>query len=288
MTRGELIEELAASLGARHEARFIVEDVLGTTPSFGGDVGAAEIDAARALATRRRDGEPLQYILGHWAFRTLDLLIDDRVLIPRPETEQVVEVALREVRRLQTPAPFIVDAGTGSGAIALSLASELADCCPGGRVWATDASAAALAVARANFDRVRMPCSHTVLPLTFVEGSWMSALPPGLGGALDLIVSNPPYVAAGEWPDLPADVRQEPKEALVASDGTDGTPGLRDVEDVLSQAWTWLSRPGVVVIELAPAQADAAAALARAIGYDDVGIETDLAQRPRTLVGRVG
>jgi release factor glutamine methyltransferase len=287
MTRGELIEELAASLGARHEARFIVEDVLGTTPSFGGEVGAAEIDAARALATRRRDGEPLQYILGHWAFRTLDLLVDDRVLIPRPETEQVVEVALREVRRLRTPAPFIVDAGTGSGAIALSLAIELADC-PGRRVWATDTSAAALAVARANFDRVRMPCSHTVLDLTFVEGSWMRALPPELAGALDLIVSNPPYVTAGEWPDLPADVRQEPKEALLAGDGTDGTPGLRDVEDVLSQAWTWLSRPGVVVIELAPAQADAAAAVARAMGYDDVGVEMDLAQRPRALVGWVG
>jgi release factor glutamine methyltransferase len=261
---------------------------VGAAPSHGEDVGAAEIDAARALATRRRDGEPLQYILGHWAFRTLDLLVDDRVLIPRPETEQVVEVALREIRLLQAPAPFMVDAGTGSGAIALSLAVELADCYPGGRVWATDASAAALAVARANLDRVRTPCSRTVLPLAFVEGSWLSALPPKLMGALDLIVSNPPYVAAGEWPDLPADVHHEPKEALVAMDGTDGTPGLGDVEDVLSQAWTWLSRPGVVVIELAPAQADAAAAVARAIGYAEVAVEMDLAQRPRALVGRVG
>jgi release factor glutamine methyltransferase len=288
MTRGELIDELAATLCARHEARFIVEDVLGRTHSSGGDVGAAQIDAARALATRRRDGEPLQYVLGHWAFRTLDLLVDDRVLIPRPETEQVVEIALREVRRLPAPAPFIVDAGTGSGAIALSLAVELADCHPGGRVWATDVSAAALTVARANLDRVRGPCSRHVLPLTFVEGSWLRALPPALRGMLDLVVSNPPYVSAGEWPDLPADVRQEPEAALVAQDGTDGTPGLRDVEDVLSESWTWLSRPGVVVIELAPAQADAAAAVARAMGYDDVGIEMDLAERPRALVGRVG
>lgn len=285
MTRGELITELAASLGERHEARFIVEDVLGPSPSpAGGEISAAALDAARAMAARRRAGEPLQYVLGHWAFRALDLLVDERVLIPRPETEQVVDVALHEFGRSGAVAPRIVDAGTGSGAIALALATELADRHSGGHVWATDASAAALTVARANLDRVTFQCA--VLPLTFALGSWLSPLPSELAGTIDLIVSNPPYVAAAEWPQLPADVRREPVEALVAADGTDGTPGLRDVEDVLSQAWNWLARHGSVVIEIAPAQAEPAAAMARSVGYRHVRVETDMAQRPRALVGR--
>ena len=182
MTRGELIAELAASLGARHEARFIVEEVLGSTPSFGGQaVGTADVDAARSLAALRQSGEPLQYVLGHWAFRSLDLLVDGRVLIPRPETEQVVEVALGEVRRLAA-APVIVDAGTGSGAIALSMATELAGRCPEGRLWATDASAEALAVARANLDRVRRQHGGHVLPVTLAQGSWLDPASPGADG----------------------------------------------------------------------------------------------------------
>jgi release factor glutamine methyltransferase len=287
VTRGELITELAAALGERHEARFIVEDVLGPAPSpADGHIGADAVDAAHAMAARRRAGEPLQYVFGHWAFRALDLLVDERVLIPRPETEQVVDVALREFGRSGAVAPRIVDAGTGSGAIALALATELADRHPGGHVWATDTSADALTVARANLIRATLQCAGAVLPLTFARGSWLSPLPGELAGTIDLIVSNPPYVAAAEWPHLPAEVRREPIVALVAADGTDGTPGLRDVEEVLSQAWTWLARPGSVVIEIAPAQAEPAAAMARAMGYRHVRVETDLAQRPRALVGR--
>jgi release factor glutamine methyltransferase len=287
VTRGELIAELAASLGARHEARFIVEEVLGSTPSFGGQaVGTADVDAARSLAALREGGEPLQYVLGHWAFRSLDLLVDGRVLIPRPETEQVVEVALGEVRRLAA-APTIVDAGTGSGAIALSLATELADRCPEGLLWATDASAEALAVARANLGRVRRQQRGHVLPVTLVQGSWLAPLPPALQGRVDLIVANPPYVAVETWPDLPEVVRREPRGALVAGPGTDGTPGLGEVEEVLSQARTWLARPGAVVIELAPQQSEAAVEMAQHMGYVEVGVERDLARRPRTLVGRV-
>ena len=100
MTRGELLSELTVTLGARHEARFIVEEVLGARRRpIGQAVDPAEVDRRPRLAARRRAGEPLQYVLGHWAFRSLDLLVDSRVLIPRPETEQVVEVALRELRR---------------------------------------------------------------------------------------------------------------------------------------------------------------------------------------------
>jgi release factor glutamine methyltransferase len=285
VNRGELISELATSLGLAHEARFIVEEVLGSAASAGQVVRPDDVDAIRALAARRRAGEPLQYVFGHWAFRTLDLLVDPRVLIPRPETEQVVEVALAEARRIGGVAPTIVDAGTGSGAIVLSLATELAHQFPGGRCWATEASADALAVASANLERVRHGHGGSMLPVTFVQGSWLDPLPPVLRGSVAMVVSNPPYVATGEWPDLPEEVRREPKLALVAGAGTDGTAGLREVEDVLTQAWTWLARPGAVVIELAPQQADAAVRVARSTGYGDVRVERDLAGRPRALVG---
>jgi release factor glutamine methyltransferase len=286
VTRGELITELADSLGARHEARFIVEEVLGPSPAGSDGPRPADVDAARALAARRRAGEPLQYVLGHWAFRTLDLLVDDRVLIPRPETEQVVEVALSEIGRAGTALRTVVDAGTGSGAIVLSLATELAPRHPGARLFGTDASPEALAVAGANLDRVRAQRDAPVLPVHLVEGNWLDPLPSRLRGAVDVIVSNPPYVAGAEWPDLPGEVRREPAAALVAGDGSDGTPGLADVEAVLSEAWVWLARPGLVVIELAPHQADAAALMARGMGYRDVRVEMDLAGRPRALVGR--
>jgi release factor glutamine methyltransferase len=285
VTSGELMTELAALLGARHEARFIVEDVLGSRAGTQ-IVSAADMDVIRALAARRHEGEPLQYVLGHWAFRALDLLVDPRVLIPRPETEGVVDVALDELRQRAVAAPTIVDAGTGSGAIALSLATELAPGHPGGRVWGTDASAAALAVAELNLARVHGRRRGPILPVQFVAGSWLSPLPEELKGVVDLVVSNPPYVAEGEWPDLQAEVRREPVAALVAGDGSDGTPGLGDVEAVLVQAWTWLARPGAVVIELAPHQADAAAQLAAGLGFSEVRVALDLAQRPRALVGR--
>jgi release factor glutamine methyltransferase len=287
VNRGELITELAATLGARHEARFIVAEVLGPeTASSPRIVDAADVGTSGSLAARRLAGEPLQYVLGHWAFRTLDLLVDPRVLIPRPETEQVVEVALAEVRRIGGAGPTIVDAGTGSGAIALSMAAELAGDCPGGRLWAIDASTDALAVAAANRDRVRQ-ANGSILPVDLVVGPWLGALPSELKGTVDLVVSNPPYVAEGEWTGLPHDVRREPRRALVAAQASDGTPGMGDVEEVLRQALVWLARPGAVVIELAPAQADAAGRLARSLGYLDVHVEPDLAQRPRALVGRV-
>jgi release factor glutamine methyltransferase len=287
VTRGELISELAASLGARHEARFIVDEVLGPRPSGADRVaGPADIETARALTLRRGAGEPLQYVLGHWAFRSLDLLVDRRVLIPRPETEQVVEVALSEIGPRGIVPVTVVDAGTGSGAIALSLATELARHHPQASVWGTDASPEALAVAGANLDRVGRQYGDSVLPVEFVHGNWLEPLPSRLRGGVDLVVSNPPYVARHEWPDLPGDVRCEPVAALVADAGTDGTPGLADVEAVLVQCWTWLARPGAVVIELAPHQTDAAARMATDMGYDDVRVEMDLARRPRALVAR--
>jgi release factor glutamine methyltransferase len=283
-TRGALVAELTGLLGgAHHEARFIADEVLGPAGSDASAVSPGSAIVARALARRRRAGEPLQYVFGHWAFRGLDLVVDPRVLIPRPETEQVVEVALAEARLLSGSGSGlrIVDAGTGSGAIALSLATEL----PGSEVWATDASADALAVAAVNLERVRADHPHVVVEL--VEGSWLQPLPQEPQGQIELIVSNPPYVSEPEWDELPDEVRAEPRQALVAGVGREGTPGLADVETVLEGSFAWLTRPGCTVVELAPHQAEPAARVARTLGYDAVQVEPDLAGRPRTLVARV-
>jgi release factor glutamine methyltransferase len=293
------VAELAEVVGAPHEARFIVDEVLGLGLVLGhpnpptGPLDDAAVSAARAMADRRAAGEPLQYVFGHWPFRRLDLRVDERVLIPRPETEQVVEVALVEARRLaaaRRPSGaglVVVDAGTGSGAIALALATELGSDVVA-EVWATDASADALAVAASNLDAVaRSAPSGSALPaVTLVEGSWLEALPAARRGRVDLVVSNPPYVSEAEWPGLAAEVRREPREALVAGEAGDGTSGLADVEAVLRQSLDWLARPGGVVIELAPHQADAAAALAAGLGYDETRVELDLSRRPRALVAR--
>jgi release factor glutamine methyltransferase len=309
VTRGALVAELAEVVGAPREARFIVDEVLGLGPGLGhpepptGNLDEAAVAAARALAARRASGEPLQYVFGHWPFRTLDLTVDDRVLIPRPETEQVVEVALGEARRLaerraasrdlaqggaawRDDGLVVVDVGTGCGAIALALATEMDS---GGlaAVGATDASTGALAVAAANLEAVRARHGGTLPPVTLYEGSWLEPLPDAWRGRIDLVVSNPPYVSKDEWPGLSAEVRQEPRRALVAAQGSDGTPGLAGVEAVLAQARDWLRHSGVVVVELAPHQADPATALARRLGYVELRVERDLARRRRALVARI-
>ena len=297
-TRGELVAELASVVGAPHEARFIVDEALGLGLPLGhpsaptGPLEDDVVSAARAMASRRAAGEPLQYVFGHWPFRRLDLFVDPRVLIPRPETEQVVEVAMAEARRLLTVGGrggsgsgaglVVADAGTGSGAIALSLATEL-----GPRVvaemWATDVSTDALAVAASNLEAARRarPAGAELPPTTLVHGSWLEHLPGRLRGGIDLVVSNPPYVSEAEWDELDEEVRLEPRGALVAGMASDGTAGLADVEAVLRQARAWLCRSGAVVIEIAPYQAEAAAALASSLGFAGTRVELDLARRPR-------
>jgi len=232
-----------------------------------------------SMLERRAGGEPLQYVLGRWGFRRLDLLVDRRVLIPRPETEVVAGVAVEELRRLVPTGarrplpPLAVDIGTGSGAIALAVADEV----PKARVWATDVSADALAVARANLAGTGSLIGPRVRLLL---GPWFDPLPPELRGRVDVVVSNPPYVAAGEWlPDAVAG--WEPAEALVA-----GPTGLEGIEAVVTGAVGWLARPGSLVVELAPHQADEAARVARRAGFDDVAVADDLTGRSRVLLGR--
>jgi release factor glutamine methyltransferase len=298
-TRAQAERALATRLGSPIEARWVVTHVLGDGPSTS-PVDAAAWASLTALVDRRLAGEPLQYVLGTWAFRTLELTVDRRALIPRPETEQVVEAALHELRRLRelrrlgepdrlgAPGrpgewePVVVDLGTGTGAIGLSIAVEA-----GALVWATDADADALALAAANRDRVTAVEPRLAGRVTLAAGDWFAAVPAELAGRIDLVVSNPPYVAAAEWPDLSGEVRREPHRALVAAAGSDGTPGLAAVEAVLVGAAAWLARPGAVVVELAPHQADAAVDVARRAGFVDVDVARDLAGRDRAVVGRI-
>ena len=278
-----LLDEAASRLAgagienAEQEARWLVQRASGLE---GAElvVGLEEPASLRNakffydMVERRLRGEPLQYVLGRWGFRVLDLLIDDRVLIPRPETEALTQMALEECRRLD--ARLAVDLGTGSGAIALALAVEWT----GIEVWATDVSPDALAVAQANVAGI----GRIGTAVRLAEGSWYEALPAELGGAVDLIVSNPPYVADFEVEDLPDEVRAwEPLEALVS-----GPTGLEAIERIVAEAPLWLAQPGSLLVEIAPRQAAEAQALARAAGFGSAAVWPDLTGRDRILLAR--
>lgn len=280
VTWRELLGEASERLGDANDARRIVErasGVDGAQHHLRLDEAVTSRSGAHfdQMVRRRAGGEPLQYVLGAWGFRALDLYVDDRVLIPRPETEVVVEVAMAELRRLGRPAPLAVDLGTGSGAIALSLAREV----PGVEVWGVDRSSDALAVARANLAGL----GRAGAAVRLEHGSWFDALPAMLRGRVDLVVSNPPYVAETEVDDLPPEVAHwEPRSALVA-----GPTGLEQIAVIVAEAPQWLARPGTLVVEIAPHQRSAATGLALAAGFGAVDVRPDLAGRARVLVGRV-
>ena len=276
------------------DARWIVEEVADRRD--GAWVLVADEDApppavrrVHELVTRRARGEPLQYVVGSWGFRHLTLMVDPRALIPRPETEQTVEVALREADRLgirsgrRNPwngtdtTALVADLGTGSGAIALALATRLPDV----QVWATDRSAAAAAVARANLAGAGSAATR----VRIAEGDWFDALPDERRGGFELIVSNPPYVAEHELVDLPAEVvHYEPIDALVS-----GPTGLEAIEHLVAGAPEYLTPGrGTLVLEIAPHQATAARALAADAGFVEVLVEPDLAGRERVLIARGG
>ena len=231
------------------------------------------------MLERRLTGEPLQYVVGRWGFRTLDLLVDRRVLIPRPETEVVAGLALDELDRMRPLAEAAgrpltaVDLGTGSGAIGLALAVERERV----DVWLTDASSDALSVARAN----TVGLGRAATRVRIAEGEWFAALPAELAGAVDVVVSNPPYVALGD--DLPPVVRDwEPPSALFA-----GADGLDDLRVLVAEAPIWLAPGGALVLELAPTQAAALAALALAHGFAQAEVRPDLSGRDRAVVARL-
>jgi release factor glutamine methyltransferase len=223
---------------------------------------SSELDAARALVSRRAAREPLQYILGEWGFRRLTLRVDRRALIPRPETETVVERCLALL--VGREAPRVLDVGTGSGAIALAIADEH----PGARVTGIDVSGDALELAREN-------AARTGLDVELIEHDVFQGLP---AGPWELVVSNPPYVDPEDRASLQPEVRDwEPDTALFGRDVTAAVAG--GAVEVLVDG-------GALVLEVGDGQAQATAALLTSLGYGDVRTTPDLARRDRVVEGR--
>jgi release factor glutamine methyltransferase len=226
------------------------------------ELGPAEEAAFSVLVRRREAREPLAYILGMWGFRRLTLRLDRRALIPRPETEVLVERCLALLS--SSAAPRVLDIGVGSGAIALAIVDEH----PGARVVATDNSADALALAAENCARLGLGDR-----VELVEGELFASC----AGPFDLVVSNPPYVAPGELDRLEPELRYEPREALV---------GVGRHEAVGAAALRVLRPGGPLVLEAGDGQAPVVAEALRRLGFTGVRVTRDLAGRDRVVEGR--
>ena len=246
----------AAGVDTPHvDAELLVAHVLGVTRSQLHVEREREVpDGLQELVERRARREPLAYVLGEWGFRHLTLKTDARALVPRPETEIVVERCLALLAG--EPAPRVLDLGTGSGAIALAIADEH----PGARVTAVDSSPDALALARENSETLDLDIDLHEAGLEAVEEGW------------DLVVSNPPYVAASEWDSLQPEIRDwEPRAALVGE-------GLH--EEIARRAHTLR-----LVLEVGDDQAETVAESLESLGYSSVTITSDLADRERVVEG---
>jgi len=251
----------------RVDAELLLAHVLGTTRSGVLAEGERLLDGAEeaeldTLVGRRSAREPLAYVLGEWGFRGLVLDVDARVLVPRPETEIVVERCLALLAGVAVPR--VLDVGTGSGAIALAIADEH----PGAHVTGVDVSRDALEVARANARR-------TGLAVEMLEHDLFAGLPEG---PWTLVVANPPYVRAGDLDGLRAEVRDwEPRVALHAEGAT---------EAVARGAAAVLEPGGALVLEVADGDAERVAGLLGELGYEDVAVTHDLAGRERVVEGQ--
>jgi release factor glutamine methyltransferase len=240
-----------------------------------GEVAAAAGRRFGELVRRRLRREPIAYILGRKGFRRIELAVDRRVLIPRPETELLVEIAL------ELGAARLLDVGTGSGAVALAVADELPSCC----VTATDTSTAALEVARDNAERLGLAGR-----VRFLEGTI-----PAVDGGFDLIVANLPYVAERDWQALQPEIREwEPPEALLA--GPDGLDAIRaflsDLSRrpgrarVSSRMARQMTNSAVVGLEVGEGQTASVGELLREAGYSEIETRRDLAGIGRVVLGR--
>jgi release factor glutamine methyltransferase len=218
------------------------------------------------MVRRRVRREPVAYILGRKGFRRIEVLVDRRVLIPRPETELLVEVAL------ELGPSYVLDVGTGSGAIALAVADEV----PSSHVVATDTSFDAVRVAQSNTERLGLTDRVDVV----LRGR--DSLGGIGGGPCDLVLANLPYVSETDWEGLQPEIRDhEPREALVA-----GPTGLEAIERLMAELASMNGRPGAVALEIGAGQGEAVTELVRRAGYGQVAVRRDLAGRDRVVIGR--
>jgi release factor glutamine methyltransferase len=251
----------------RVDAEILVAEVLGSTRSalYSADTQLSEqhVIRLRSLVDRRRAREPLAYILGEWGFRGLTLKVDRRVLVPRPETEVLVERCLEHL--LDLSEPRVLDVGVGSGAIALAIADEH----PAARILAVDRSADALAAAQENL--ARTPVDGR---MEFRQGDLLA----GISGPFDLVVSNPPYVSPADFDTLEPEVRlYEPRDAIV---------GVGVGAEIARGARAVLAPGGWLLVECGDGQAADLAAEFERVGYGDVVRTRDLADRERVVEGR--
>ncbi len=278
MTSGATISAALAQSGlVPLDAQVLLAHVMGQDRAWlvahGRDAIARErLDAFLALARRRRDGEPVAYLTGVREFWGLPLVVSAAVLIPRPETETLVELALARLPEERNVR--VLDLGTGSGAIALAIAHER----PRATILATDASADALDVARANARGLGLA------NVEFALSDWYAGLPPSsTGGAFDLIVSNPPYVDAADAHLREGDVRFEPARAL-----TPGSSGTAAILRIVAGARERLVPGGALAVEHGYDQADAVRAMFAAAGFGEIVDVRDLAGIPRVVAGVAG
>lgn len=261
--------------GARNEAEILTGHLLGSRRSAlysGSDrlLASGEVAELDRMVADRCTGRPLQYVTGVQAFRKLLLKVGPGVLVPRPESEMLVERCLYLLRGLD--APRVIELGTGSGAIALSLATERPDC----RVWATEISEDALRWGRANLEQ------PGTANLELLSGDLFAPLPHSLKGTLSLIVSNPPYLSQEELARAPRDVREhEPEVALLAGDR-----GMAAVKRIIREGVDWLAPGGRLVVETAGESQWGELRLELETHYVDVRITPDLSGRDRFIEGR--
>jgi release factor glutamine methyltransferase len=218
----------------------------------------------RALCLRCA-GTPTQHLTGVEGFRRLTLTVRPGVFVPRPETELLVQIVIDAIEDIS--APVVVDVGTGTGAIALAVVDERRDA----RVVAVDASPEAVTLARENANALG-------LPVEVIAGDLLAPLPPALTGAVDVVVSNPPYVRPEEYDSLPVEVRADPETALVG--------GVGIVERLGSEAMRWLRPGGTLAVEIGETQGDEVSRAATAAGLADARVLQDLAGRDRFVVAR--
>lgn len=280
VTWRDVLADAAVRLSDPNEARWLCEHASGLDGSqfieeLDETPTTAMMAALDAMLVRRLNGEPLQYVMARWAFRHLDLFVDRRVLIPRPETELIVDLVLSVLKTIDRPAR-VVDLGTGSGAIGLAIAAESHP--REVEVWLTDLSNDALDVARANVATLGRLGSRVKI----ANGSWWSALPSEIAGLIDVAVCNPPYIAVGD-PEVAKDVVDwEPHSALFSDDD-----GLADIRAVLADAKRWLRVGGSLLFEIGYRQSAAVTEDMAAAGFVEVITHRDLAGRDRFVVGKL-